>query len=171
MDRCDINLTPIGTVRNGLKKPMPRSKNGLPDDDYYDNLEKYLKKIESLESEIIIFPKYEDGLDGIEEFSHIFILFWPHLLSEQKRSTLCVHPMGRRDISKKGVFATCSPMRPNPILLSPVILIERKKNILKVRGLDALDQSLVIDIKPYLSHYHLIEGTRCPKWIEQLRKN
>ncbi len=165
---ANINLIPIGIVDNTFKKTMPRPKNGTPDDDYYDELKEYFKKIESLESDIRIFPEYEAALEGIDEFSHILVLFWPHLISEEKRATLCVHPMGRGDIPKKGIFATCSPIRPNPVLLSPVRLIERHKNILKVKGLDALDKSLVVDIKPYLGHYHSIEGTRCADWMEKI---
>jgi tRNA-Thr(GGU) m(6)t(6)A37 methyltransferase TsaA len=71
-----------------------------------------------------------------------------HQLSEADRQKLQAHPMGDVTTEKRGVFALRSPMRPNPIGLTRVRLVERKGNILIVEGLDAFDESPVIDIKP-----------------------
>jgi len=71
-----------------------------------------------------------------------------HKLSEEDRTKLQAHPMGDVTKEKRGVFALKSPMRPNPIGLTRVRLIERNGNVLIVEGLDAFDESPVIDIKP-----------------------
>lgn len=98
--------------------------------------------------QIEIYDQFSEGLKGIENFGSLWILFWMHKLSEDKREILQAHPRG--DITKeiRGVFALRSPMRPNPIGLTKVNLVERRGNILVVDGLDALDETPVIDIKP-----------------------
>ena len=62
---------------------------------------------------------------------------------------LRIHPQGRKEIAKVGVFATRSPCRPNPIGVTVVKLIERRHNVLKVKGLDAVNNTPILDIKPY----------------------
>lgn len=98
------------------------------------------------EARLELLPAYEPGLLGIESHGRIFVLYWMH---EQKdRSTLHVHP--KRDTSrpKVGVFASRSPVRPNPIGLSLVELVKREGRVLVVRGLDALEGTPILDIKP-----------------------
>jgi len=89
---------------------------------------------------------------------------------EERRGVLQVHPMGRKDMPKRGVFATCSPARPNPILLSPVRLVSRSRNAVVVRGLEAVDGSPVLDVKPYVRGYHAIDEAVVPQWMERLRQ-
>jgi len=89
---------------------------------------------------------------------------------EERRGVLQVHPMGRKDMPKRGVFATCSPARPNPILLSPVRLVSRRRNVVVVRGLEAVDGSPVLDVKPYVRGYHVIDEAVVPQWMERLRQ-
>ena len=98
--------------------------------------------------QIHIHDKFSAGLKGVENFEHLWILFWMHKLSEADRKRLQGHPMGDVTQEKRGVFALRSPMRPNPIGLTRVRLVERNDNILIVEGLDAFDESPVIDIKP-----------------------
>jgi tRNA-Thr(GGU) m(6)t(6)A37 methyltransferase TsaA len=107
-------------------------------------------------------------LKGIEGFSHILVLYWPHLVPPERRKLEEVHPMGRKDMPLQGIFATCSPARPNPILVSAVELIERNRDSLTVKGLEAVDQSPVIDIKPYNVNYMKKENLRAPQWMQQL---
>ncbi|HKL01507.1 MAG TPA: TrmO family methyltransferase [Desulfotignum sp.] len=78
--------------------------------------------------------------------------------------------MGRKDLPRKGFFATCSPAQPNPVLVSAVPLIERNGNTLKVKGLEALDGSPVIDIKPYAASYYGAENATVPEWMAQLHR-
>ncbi|HIE26033.1 TPA: tRNA (N6-threonylcarbamoyladenosine(37)-N6)-methyltransferase TrmO [Candidatus Poribacteria bacterium] len=98
--------------------------------------------------QIHIHDEFSAGLKGVENCEHLWILFWMHKLSEEDREKLQVHPRGDVTKEKRGVFALRSPMRPNPIGLTRVRLIKRDRNILIVEGLDAFDESPVIDIKP-----------------------
>lgn len=96
---------------------------------------------------ICIYLKYSEGLDGIENLNHIYVLYWMNRLGGEDRKTLRVHPRGDKDKPLTGVFALRSPMRPNPIGLTRVELVKREGNNLFVKGLDALDGSPIIDIK------------------------
>ena len=95
-------------------------------------------------SEIEIHPNYADGLLKIEQNRYLIVLYWAHLA---KRDILKTIPPAARELH--GVFASRSPGRPNPLSLCIAELIERKGNILRVKNIDALDGSSVIDIKPY----------------------
>jgi tRNA-Thr(GGU) m(6)t(6)A37 methyltransferase TsaA len=93
-----------------------------------------------------VFKEFEKGLKDLERASHLIILY---LCDRANRDKLEARPP--HDTEMHGVFATRSPNRPNPIALCVVELIERDGNTLKVKGLDALDGSPLIDIKPYVS--------------------
>ena len=95
-------------------------------------------------SEIEIHPNFSDGLLKIEQNKYLIVLYWAHLA---KRDILKTIPPAAREIH--GVFASRSPGRPNPLSLCIAELIEREGNILRVKNIDALDGSSVIDIKPY----------------------
>jgi len=96
---------------------------------------------------IEIYPEHRDGLHRIEELDELWILYWLHQLGEANRHTYQVHPRGDGSRPLYGVFALHSPMRPNPIGMTRVKLIERQENRLIVSGLDAVDGSPVLDIK------------------------
>jgi tRNA (Thr-GGU) A37 N-methylase len=76
--------------------------------------------------------------------------------------------MGRNDLPLVGIFATCSPARPNPVCAMVVRLLERKGNVLKVQGLDAIDGSPLIDIKPYNPSYYAAEDVKVADWMTQI---
>ena len=95
-------------------------------------------------SAVEIHPEFADGLLRIEQNKYLIVLYWAHLA---KRDILKTLPPASKEIH--GVFASRSPGRPNPLSLCIVELIERNGDILRVKGLDALDGSSVIDIKPY----------------------
>lgn len=95
-------------------------------------------------SEIEIHPAFTDGLLKIEQNKYLIVLYWAHLAKRDIRKTL---PPMSKEIH--GVFASRSPGRPNPLSLCIVELIAREGNSLRVKGLDALDGSSIIDIKPY----------------------
>ena len=97
-------------------------------------------------SEIEIMREFGEGLTDIEGFSHLHIFYWLH---KSKGYTLSVNTPW--DSKPHGLFATRTPNRPNPMGYSVVELIERKGNILKVKGLDAIEGTPVIDIKPYIT--------------------
>jgi hypothetical protein len=96
------------------------------------------------------------------------IVFYLHQVDEDRRSLLKVHPENREELPLVGVFATRSPVRPNPIGVTVVKLLECQNNVLKVLGLDAYDGSPVLDIKPYLRRGDLIEEATMPDWLLHL---
>lgn len=141
----------VGIVKNSIKEPK--------DDDW-----------ESVVSEIVINRKYQQALDQINEFSHIIVLYWMNRVTPTKRLKLKVHPKSRKELPLVGVFATRSPIRPNPIGLAIVRVLEHHENVLKVTGLDAIDGSPVLDIKPYIPGYDSPTSAKTPAWIKQLRQ-
>ena len=89
-------------------------------------------------------PRYAEGLKGIEAGATIVVLFWLH---HSARDVLKVYPRGDRSRGLSGVFATRSPVRPNPIALSELTVLAVAGNCIEVRGLDVLDGTPIIDIK------------------------
>jgi len=145
-----IKLNFIGYVKNGiLKQPEVGWNNVI--------------------SKIIIEKKFTDALDGIDGFSHIHVLYWADRLPRGKRP-LKIRPRRRKDMPLLGVFATRSAYRPNPIGLTVVKLLRREGRALQVRGLDALDGTPVIDIKPYVSHSDVILDAKNPRWSQKLHQ-
>jgi tRNA-Thr(GGU) m(6)t(6)A37 methyltransferase TsaA len=121
-------------------------------------------------SEMVIDDDLDGILDRIEEFSHLLVLYWAHCVPPEGRSLLRVHPKGRKDFPLVGVFADCSPARPNPICSTVVRLIEHHGNVLKVEGLDAVDGSPIIDIKPYNPIYYAHGEVRRAEWMDRFHK-
>ncbi len=128
----------------------------------------HVRSVKKAVPEIVIDEYRIALLDGIEEYSHIAVLYWGHKVPEESRSVDRVHPMGRIDIQKTGVFSTCSPARPNPVLATVVALRARRGNVLEVAGLDAVDGSPVIDIKPYVPAQYPKGDVRIPLWMARL---
>jgi tRNA-Thr(GGU) m(6)t(6)A37 methyltransferase TsaA len=110
----------------------------------------------------------QDILHGIEEYSHLVVLYWAHLVPESSRLLSRVHPMGREEYPLVGIFSTLSPARPNPILASVVRLHERNENFITVSGLDAVDGSPVIDIKPFVEEFYTRMDVRIPGWMRKI---
>ncbi|EWG06406.1 MAG: hypothetical protein ASUL_09739 [Candidatus Aramenus sulfurataquae] len=135
----------------------------------------YLKQIGIVKSReenkgvIEIYNEYKEGLDGIEEFSHLIIIAWLHKVSEEERKTLKVRPMRLQNMPLVGVFCTHSPHRPNPIALTIVRLLERQDNLLYVDGLDLFVGSPILDIKPF-SPTLCPRDVRTPEWNNELSK-
>jgi formylmethanofuran dehydrogenase subunit E len=102
-------------------------------------------------SEIEIFPEFEQGLYRIEENEEVIVLF---LFDRSDMIRMTVHPCGDPANPLVGVFASRTPHRPNHIGVTKVKLLERNGNVLIVKGLDALNRSPVIDIKPSGTHQH-----------------
>jgi tRNA-Thr(GGU) m(6)t(6)A37 methyltransferase TsaA len=110
--------------------------------------------------QVEVFKEYQEGLEDIEGFSHIILIYWFH---KSKGYNLKVKPF--LDDTLRGVFATRAPSRPNQIGISVVRLLERKENILYVKGIDVLDGTPLIDIKPHVPDFELGEMVRIG-WIE-----
>lgn len=166
-----MQLTPVGVVRSEIKTPMMSADEAdLTLTERMENVKAYHRRVEASVCELVIDPKWEELLDGIEAFSHILVLYWPHLLDPARRKLRKVHPMGRKDMPLTGIFATCSPARPNPVLVSAVPLVARRGNVLEVKGLEAVDGSPIIDVKPYSKNYLQVDGLKMPAWMEQLNR-
>jgi len=119
-------------------------------------------------SRIRLFPGFCGGLDRLGDFSHAIVLYWFHLRdSEEERRVLKVLPRRHPGAPRVGVFASRSPSRPNPIGLCVVGLVELEGCILRVRGLDAVEGSPIIDIKPYLPRAESVPDARVPGWALQ----
>lgn len=114
-------------------------------------------------SRIEIDKKYNMALEGLEEYSHIIVFYWLHQTNTSSFS-LKVHPRGDRKRPLVGLFASRSPYRPNSVGQKVVRQLERQGNILWVKGLDAINSTPVIDIKPYIPDYDSPVGAIVPKW-------
>jgi len=95
-----------------------------------------------------IYPEYQEGLDGISPGQSIVVLFWLH---KSSRDVLKVYPRGDRSKGLRGVFATRSPVRPNPIAISELKVLAIHGNLIEVSGLDILDGTPILDIKKKIS--------------------
>jgi tRNA (adenine37-N6)-methyltransferase len=104
---------------------------------------------------IEINPEYEEGLDDLNGFSHIYLLYIFH---EAARTSLKVTPF--MDKTVRGVFSTRSPLRPNHIGLSIVELVGVEKNLIKVRGIDILNGTPLLDVKPYIESFDAVKNSR-----------
>lgn len=116
-----------------------------------------------------VFPQYAEGLDDVEGFSHLYLIFWFHRAAAWEagsaKAPLKVVPS--LDDVPRGLFATRSPRRPNPIGLSIVRLVARRGAELLVEDLDVLDGTPLLDIKPYVEGFDLRVGTR-GGWTEHV---
>lgn len=149
MSLIKICLEPVGFVKTEAKGKEVREK--------------------TVVSKIVFREDYVEALEGIEEFSHMFVLFWLHEMTDAERKIMKVHPRGRSDMPLLGVFATRSPHRPNPIGLTRVKILNVKQNVLTVQGLDAYDGTPVLDVKPFDS-WDTTEDFKVADWWMQLEK-
>jgi tRNA-Thr(GGU) m(6)t(6)A37 methyltransferase TsaA len=116
-------------------------------------------------SKVKIFPEFCEGLQHLNNFSHVIILYWFHLRdNEKERSVLKVIPRRHPGAPEVGVFASRSPSRPNLIGFCVAKLVKMEECTLTVKGLDALQNSPIIDIKPYIPRADCILKARVPEW-------
>ncbi len=139
----------IGTVYNDVKEPT--------DEGWGDVV-----------SEVVLDETLADGLDGIEDFSHVLILYWMHRAAEAEPVRMRRRPQGREDMPEIGIFAQRARHRPNPIGVTAVRLLRRDKNRLVVQGLDAINGTPVVDVKPYVPQFDTVESPRVPEWVARL---
>ena len=164
-------LFPVGFVSNEIETPFLKAdRNGITMEGRLEEIKQEVEALEHRISRIVIRPELADLLTGIDEYSHLVILYWAHKVPEENRSITRVHPMGRKENPKVGIFCTASPVRPNPILTTVVKLVSREENVLNVKGLDAVDQSPVLDIKPYFADFYPRKETRIPDWMARIIK-
>ena len=143
-----LSLTPIGVIRSPHRDPgatpiQPACAEGC-------------------RGEVEVFEPYATGLDDVEGFSHVHLLYWLHLSGPP---ALKVTPF--LDDTPRGVFATRAPNRPNPLGLSVVRVVERRGRTLVVDDLDVLDGTPLLDIKPYVERFDVRTATR-GGWTERV---
>ena len=131
-------------------------------------------RIPGIKSVIEVYPEFEPALEGVDGFSHIFVLAYLNQLRPEQVGPLQVKPkafvhrgLKLEELPTIGVFALDSPTRPNPIGLSLVPLLRREKNLLYVSDLDYFDATPVLDLKPYGPNYRA-EGYAQPDWHTKL---
>jgi len=145
MVQKEIILRPIGAIHSPYK-----IKEEIPCQGYKSN------KI----GEVEVFKEFEKGLADIDGFSHLILLY---LFHKSVSYSLKVKPF--LDDTLRGLFATRSPRRPNPLGLSLVRLLSRKENILQVAQIDILDGTPLLDIKPYVPEFNQIKNIKIG-WLE-----
>jgi tRNA (adenine37-N6)-methyltransferase len=122
----------------------------------------------SIVSEIHLKAEFVAGLQGIEQFSHLVILYFMHCADFDPEMDLVRRPRGRADMPMLGIFAQRARHRPAPIGISTVELIAVDSGVLEVRGLDAIDGTPVLDVKPYFPVFDRAENATVPDWVNQL---
>lgn len=121
-------------------------------------------------SEIRLDDRYAPGLAGLDGFSHLIVVFYMHKSTFDEGAHLRRRPQGRRDMPLIGIFAQRAKHRPNPIGVTAVELLGVKGSAISVRGLDAIDGTPVLDVKPYFPAYDCREHARTPGWVGELMR-
>lgn len=143
-----MQITYIGTIQTPFEEPegMPIQPTGAKD----------------IQGRVIIHPEYEQGLSDIDGFSHLILLYHFH---QCKGFNLVITPF--MDTQPRGLFSTRAPRRPNPIGLSIVRLVERKENTLDILDIDVLNNTPLIDIKPYVPGFDAKTENVRSGWLEE----
>lgn len=149
--REPVSMRPIGVVRNAERE--------LSSQDWRE-----------VRSDLIFRDELMGALDGLEMWSHIIVVYAFHRLPEEHLGKTHILPMDDPRNPVQGILATRSQLRPNPIGVSVVLLLRRRRNILRVRGLDALDGTPILDVKPYVPGYDDVPEVRVPDWFARRRE-
>ena len=152
--REEIVLMPIGFVRGGRAEPV---------DDGWDSVEAHI--------ELDGAQFGQEALAGLGEFSHVEVVFHFDRAAAQNIETGARHPRGRADWPLVGIFAQRGKDRPNRIGVTVCSLLGADGLVLRVRGLDAIDGTPVLDIKPVMKGFLPRGEIREPQWAEELMKD
>lgn len=143
----EVILKPIGFVKNNIRE----HRFG----DFGDEI-----------SEIIVDQEFSAGLDSVQDYSHVVIVY---LFDKVVSCALTHRPQGNLKVPVVGIYACRCPNRPNRIGISTVQLLDAGDNKIKVKGLDILDGTPVLDIKPYWPQYDEAKDAKVPAWVNELR--
>jgi tRNA (adenine37-N6)-methyltransferase len=145
----DFHMKPVGVIHSPFTDPHTTP----------------IQPVRSIaRGQVEVYPQYADGLEGLEGFSHIILLYVFH---RSQGYSLKVTPF--LDDRQHGLFATRHPRRPNPIGFSIVRLLNRDGNLLEIEGVDVLDGTPLLDIKPYVPDFDQRNDVRAG-WYEQRSK-
>ncbi|MCD6242550.1 tRNA (N6-threonylcarbamoyladenosine(37)-N6)-methyltransferase TrmO [Candidatus Bathyarchaeota archaeon] len=153
-----IILNPIGIVHTNFDdETVKKSTNGV-------------------EGEIEVFKEFNEGLEGIDGFSHLIVTAYLHKVSKEQRKVLKVRfrrltkfGIKLEELPEVGVFCSDSPHRPVPVAITIVRLLKREGCILHVKNLDLFDKTPVLDIKPYTPD-RIVEKLKLPEWYRELSR-
>jgi tRNA-Thr(GGU) m(6)t(6)A37 methyltransferase TsaA len=145
----EMNFEPIGIVKSAATEPVDENWGHIV-------------------SEIYLAESYTPGLRGLEQFSHLIVLFCMHQATFHSTTDLVRRPRGRADMPELGIFAQRARHRPNPIGITAVELIAIAGNVVKVKGLDAIDGTPVLDLKPYVPVFDCMDRAIIPEWMKRL---
>lgn len=148
-----IELSPIGFVKNSRKE--------IEDDNWFEIISEIF-----LDDDIIT-----ESLIGVEEFSHLQIIFYMDKVKDEKAKAKFRHPRNNTDLPKLGTFAQRNKSRPNKLGLTTVELIERIGRKIIVKNLDAINGTPILDIKPVMEEFQPKGEIIQPKWTKEIMKN
>ncbi len=147
-----MELKPIGTVKSKVTEEIDRNWG-------------------EGEAEIHLNPDLAPGLKGLNEFSHALVVFYMHGTPPFDPATNLVRrPRGLADMPELGIFAQRAKHRPNPIGVTAVQIVGVEGNVVRVRGLDAVNGTPVLDLKPYFPIFDRAETATTPEWVDRLMK-
>jgi tRNA-Thr(GGU) m(6)t(6)A37 methyltransferase TsaA len=147
-----MKFTPIGVVRNSVGEMSPGNW-------------------AQAESRIEINPDLAPGLQGLADFSHVVVVFHlDRIPAFDKEKQLLRNPRGMEHLPPVGVFAQRTKFRPNPIGVTPAKLIAIEGNVLRVTGLDAMDGTPVLDVKPYIPEFDSVQQSTQADWVPDMLK-
>ena len=142
-----IHLEPIGYVTNNVESPIDRAWS-------------------KIESKIVLEEHLTPALSGLADFSHLLIVFWMH--KAKPPTVLQRRPQNRNDMPTVGLFSQRSKHRPNPIGITAVSLVGIRGREIVVLGLDAINGTPVLDIKPYYPRFDTYIEAKVPDWADRL---
>lgn len=148
--RDPFSYRAIGVVRNRVREPRSVAW-------------------QDIRSDIILREELADALDAIEGFSHVIVVFHLDKVPDAARR-LRVRVGNEESPPERGVLATRSQQRPTPIGVSVVRVLHRRQAVLRVKGLDAINGTPVLDVKPYLPEYDAVPDAKLPSWALKLKE-
>ena len=121
-----------------------------------------------VEARVVLDPEYHMGLQGLEQFSHALIVTYLHEARFEPSKHLIRRPRGLESMPEAGIFSQRAKDRPNPLGITAVSIVGVESGVLVVRGLDAIDGTPVVDVKPYYPAYDRVMHATVPDWVNRL---
>jgi tRNA-Thr(GGU) m(6)t(6)A37 methyltransferase TsaA len=142
-------LQPIGTVKSPVRDPVDEGWG-------------------TIESHIVLEPGLRAGLRGLADFSHVMVVSLLHGARFEAERHLVRRPRGLADMPELGIFAQRAKDRPNPIGVTVCPIVSVNDDGLTVTGLDAIDGTPILDLKPYFPVFDTAPSARVPEWVDRL---
>jgi len=145
----DVQLKPVGFISSPVTEQTDENWGGVI-------------------SRILLQPEYIGALSGLEDFSHAIIITYLHQAKYEKEKHLQRRPRGLESMPKVGIFSQRAKDRPNAIGVTTVKIITVGSDFIEVQGLDAINGTPVLDVKPYYPQYDKIDSPKTPEWVGRL---